>query len=138
VTEALQLYPRCSNYDEWLSSGPVNHLYTSCGRNIPFEDISDLSSNDLLENIQRTVALLGDVGSEVIVVDLSFPDTPFSVVRVLATELQPVIIPGTPRFSKRLFQVPVAMGWRDKALRPEDLSYRQLCGYSVSLDATQQ
>jgi len=134
VTEALQLYPRSANYEKWLSSAPIDHLYQKAEQSIDYDGIANLSSDNLLENIQKTIAILKEVGSEVIVVDLSLPDTDFSVVRVIATKLQPVIIPGSPRFSQRLFHVPVDLGWREKAMQDNEIHYRHLCGYAVSSD----
>jgi len=73
----------------------------------------------------------------VIVVDLSLPETDFSVVRVIATKLQPVIVPGSPRFSQRLLRVPVDLGWREKAMEDKEIRFRHLCGYAVSSDYEQ-
>ena len=61
-------------------------------------------------------------------VNLSRPEVVFPVVRVLVTNLQPIINCSNPRFSKRLFEVPVIMSWRKTKLRPGEINLRNLCG----------
>jgi hypothetical protein len=56
----------------------------------------------------------------------------FPVVRVCVTNLQPIMLAHAPRFSRRLFEVPVLMGYRDRPLGPEEIVLRELCGYRPS------
>jgi ribosomal protein S12 methylthiotransferase accessory factor len=131
LTEAIQLYPRSKNYREWMASSPISHLHREGKEGKRFSDIPDLSASSLRKNINICVRLLEIRGSEVIVVDLSLPEIEFPVVRVCATNLQPLIIPGCMRLSRRLFDVPVELGYREKPLQPADIKYRALCGYGA-------
>jgi len=98
ITEAFQIFP-------WYTI-QYNHQvgYTTRGKwyeeldysfleegetKKSFEEIPNLASDDLLENIRTCVSLLKKKGHEIIVVDLSKPPIPFSVVRVIIPGLQP-------------------------------------------------
>ena len=128
LTEALQLYPRCINFDDWVNSGSIDHLYKKSAIELNFEEIVDLSVPDLKSNIEKCIEILKKFDAEVIVVNLSRPEVVFPVVRVLVTNLQPIINCSNPRFSKRLFEVPVIMSWRKTKLRPGEINLRNLCG----------
>jgi thioglycine synthase len=129
LTEALQLYPRCANYQEWLKSGPIDHLYRQGSRKVRLSAFAGASDTDLKENINRCVETLKKFDAEVIVVDISRPELSFSVVRICVTNLQPLMYAGNPRVSRRLCEVPVILGWRENTLKPEDIKFRQLPGY---------
>jgi len=128
LTEALQLYPRCENYKQWLNSGHISYLYDKSEKRIKFSALEDLSSDDLKENILSCVAILKEFEAEVIVVDLSRKEMVFPVVRVCVTNLQPVVFGQSPRLSQRIFEVPLILGHRNHALKPEDIKPRNLCG----------
>ncbi len=127
LTEAMQLYPRCANYEAWLNSGPIDYLYKEGPQRFKFIGTTDFSSADLKENIEHCVNILKKFNGEVIVVDLSRQELMFPAVRVCVTNLQPIIYPN-PRLSKRFFEVPVKMGYRDHELKAEEIELRQLCG----------
>lgn len=129
LTEAVQLLPPSVNHEGWLRSGSPECYAARPSRAIPFDDLKSSASSDLKENIERCVAILNGIGSEVIVVDLSLPDIPFPAVRVLATGLQPLFHQGDMRLSRRFFEVPVKLGLRAEPLAPADIKIWPLCGY---------
>ena len=129
LTEALQLYPRSFNYQQWLDSGPIDHLYAESTRKTRLSAFANQSSIDLKENINWCVQMLKGFDAEVIVVDLSRPELIFSAVRVCITNLQPIMYSQNPRISKRLYDVPVTMGCRERALGLDDIKFRQILGY---------
>lgn len=129
LTEAVQLLPPSANHEGWLRSGSPERYAARFSPAIPFDDLKSLASSDLKDNIERCVAILNGIGSEVIVVDLSLPDIPFPVVRVLATGLQPLFHQGDMRLSRRFFEVPVKLGLRAEPRAPDDIKIWPLCGY---------
>jgi ribosomal protein S12 methylthiotransferase accessory factor len=129
LTEAVQLLPPSVNQEEWYRAGSAGRYVDPPSHKIPFNDLKSLASSDLKDNIEMCVALLKEIGSEVIVVDLSLPDIPFPAVRVLATGLQPLLHEGDMRLSPRFFEVPVKLGLRDEPLDPADVKIWPLCGY---------
>jgi len=133
LTEAVQLYPRCKNHEEWLNSGPLEHYHKKSNREVSFNVIPDLSLIDLKANIKTCISILNKFNAEVIVVDLSIPEMTFPVVRVLVTNLQPLSYRLNQRLSQRLFTVPVSMKYRKSKIKREDLTIRELCGYGISL-----
>lgn len=133
LTEALQMYPQCKNYEEWLNSGPLEHYYKKSNRKANFNVIPDFSSNDLKANIKTCINILKKFNAEVIVVDLSIPEMMFPVVKVLITNLQPLSYQLNQRLSQRLFTVPVNMKYRKSKIKKADLTIRELCGYGNSL-----
>jgi len=129
LTEAVQLLPPSANHEGWLRSGSPERYAARFSSAIPFDDLKSLASSDLKENIERCVAILNGIGSEVIVVDMSLPDIPFPVVRVLATGLQPLFHQGDMRLSRRFFEVPFKLGLRAAPRAPADIKIWPLCGY---------
>ena len=91
--------------------------------------LKNLARDGLKANIERCVAILEKIGSEVIVVDLSVPDIPFPVVRVLATGLQPIAHREHLRLSRRFFDVPVTLGLRREPIPRDQIEIWPLCGY---------
>jgi len=128
VTEAVQAYPRSGNYEEWIGSGPIAHLREPSERTVPFSSLPDLARGGIAECIGRCVGLLGELGCEVIVVDLTRPETGFATVRVCVTDLQPLVMLRGPRLSRRLFEVPGRLGFAPSGLTPETFAPRVLCG----------
>lgn len=129
LTEAVQLLPPSINQEEWYRAGSAERYADAPSRKIPFDDMKNLASSDLKDNIEMCVALLKGIGSEVIVFDLSLPDIPFPAVRVLATGLQPYPHHGDMRLSPRFFEVPVKLGLQDEPRDPADVKIWPLCGY---------
>lgn len=129
LTEALQMYPRCSNYDDWQSSGPLDYYHQPSGRTTLFSAVPDLADGDIKAALDLCVDRLRQRGVEVIAVDLSTPDLPFSAVRVIAPGLQPYTTRSAPRLSRRLLSVPVELGYREEEGCFADLKPRALCGY---------
>jgi ribosomal protein S12 methylthiotransferase accessory factor len=79
----------------------------------------DPSTEDFLADLRYGVNLLQQIGLETLVVDLTRPDLDLNVARV--------IVPGLrhfwPRFAPgRLYDVPVALGWRERPLTEEELN----------------
>jgi ribosomal protein S12 methylthiotransferase accessory factor len=128
VTEAVQAYPRSGNYEEWIDSGPIAHLREPSERAVPFSSLPDLARGGIAECIGRCVELLEELGCEVIVVDLTRPETGFATVRVCVTDLQPLVMVRGPRLSRRLFEVPGRLGFAPSGLTPETFAPRVLCG----------
>ena len=129
LSEAVQLFPPSVNQAEWLAAGAHERHAKPGQATMTVQDLKNLSKADLKENIEKCVAILNGIGSEVIVVDLSLPDIPFSAVRVLATGLQPLLHKGDMRLSRRFFEVPVKLGLRASPLDPADITIWPLCGY---------
>ena len=129
LTEAVQLLPPSANHEGWLRSGAPERYAARPSRAIPFNDLISSASTDIRENIDRCVAILKELGSEVIVADLSLPDVPFPAVRVLATGLQPLFHKGDMRLSRRFYEVPVKLGLRAEPRAPADIKIWPLCGY---------
>ena len=75
------------------------------------------------ENVERAVALVGDLGLPMHVLNATRPDIGLAVVKVM--------VPGLrhfwPRFGPgRLYDVPVDLGWIDRATNEEDLNPRPM------------
>lgn len=80
------------------------------------EDFERIATDDIAEDVRRTVARLDAAGLELFVLDQTRPDIELSVVKMLA--------PGLRHFWRRLgpgrlYDVPVALGWLDRPT-PED------------------
>ncbi len=129
LTEAVQLLPPSINQEEWFRSGSAERYETPGTHALLLRELPDLSSADLKENIGTCLDILAKAGSEVIAVDLSLTDVPFPVVRIVATQLQPLIHPGDLRLSPRFLEVPVRLGYRDRPLDPGSVRIWPLVGY---------
>lgn len=82
-------------------------------------DFIDQSTNDLLTDIERAVALMQEYGLEIIVYNLSRKETGLNVVRV--------VVPGLshfwPRFADpRIYRHPVTLGWSERELTEDELN----------------
>lgn len=80
---------------------------------------TDMSSDDLLDDVTLCVDILRKLNLEVLVNDQTRPDLGLSVVKV--------IVPGLRHFwaryaPGRLYEVPVQMGWLDTPTAEEDLN----------------
>ena len=77
------------------------------------------ATEDAREDVERCRTLVESRGMELLVLDQTRPDIGMPVARV--------VVPGLRHFWERfapgrLFEVPVAMGWRDRALAEADLN----------------
>jgi len=129
ITEAVQMLPPSVNHQRWLKSGAPQFFQAELPEIIPFGSIPNISTRDILENIQICVDALKAIGSEVFVVDLSRQDIPFPAVRVLATRMQPRLNRDSMRLSDRFFEVPVKLGFRVEPLPVSDIRLWPICGY---------
>lgn len=74
---------------------------------------------DLADEVRRCVDLAGHLGLDTLVLDLSRPDVPLHVVRVIVPGLRHI----WPRFGPgRLYEVPVRLGWLASPRAEEDLN----------------
>lgn len=83
------------------------------------EDFDPIASDDIAEDVRRTVARLDGAGLELFVLDQTRPDIELSVVKMLA--------PGLRHFWRRLgpgrlYDVPVQLGWLDRPTPEADLN----------------
>lgn len=82
-------------------------------------EFEDPSTDDLAADVRLCVDSARALDLETLVLDQTRPDLGLSVVRVL--------VPGLCHFwrrlgFRRLYDVPVRMGWRDRPLRPDELN----------------
>ncbi|KIX14340.1 TOMM precursor leader peptide-binding protein [Dethiosulfatarculus sandiegensis] len=82
------------------------------------EDFKNLSTDDIKKDIEFLKKQLARMGVELLVKDLSQPDIPIKVARVMAPGLRHM----WPRFGPgRLYDAPVKLGWLDEPRREEEL-----------------
>jgi ribosomal protein S12 methylthiotransferase accessory factor len=107
----------------WWTTARVEELnYLTPDPGLPLKssgNFEDPSTDDLAEDVRLCVELARKHGLEVLVLDQTRPDIGLSVVRVL--------VPGLCHFwrrlgFRRLYEVPVAMGWLERPLRPDQLN----------------
>lgn len=107
----------------WLKTATLaNQPYMAPDRPVAarrIEDYPSLHSGDLLEDIRLCRRIVEEQGMEVLVLDQTRPDVEMPVAKV--------IVPGLRHFwarfaPGRLYEVPVKMGWLQKALPEEELN----------------
>ena len=106
----------------WKTATLAAHPYLAPAPGAPLRGVSDYPSRpaaDLRCEVERCRALVEAGGMEFLVLDQTRPDIGMPVVRV--------IVPGMRHFWERfapgrLYDVPVAMGWRDRSLAEEALN----------------
>lgn len=107
----------------WLRTATLeNQPHLAPAPGVPprhLEDFPNAASGDLLEDILHCRRTVESRGMEVLVLDLTRADAAMPVAKV--------IVPGLRHFwarfaPGRLYDVPVAMGWRDRALAEEELN----------------
>ncbi|MFH1235120.1 MAG: YcaO-like family protein [Candidatus Diapherotrites archaeon] len=86
LSEALQAFPQ-PPWAYWVLNNRFEHLHCKGKKAVSFWELKDFSDKNLKKNIENCVEWLKKEGAETIVVDLSRPFIPFSVVRVLVPEL---------------------------------------------------
>lgn len=96
-------------------------------RSLALEEIPNLSSKDVLENIAVCLKALSDKDTDVIVVDITTPDVEeagFKVVKVVIPGLQP--LNGNFNYrrlgGRRLYETPKTLGYTEKATQENDLN----------------
>ncbi|XYH93295.1 TOMM precursor leader peptide-binding protein [Sorangium sp. So ce1128] len=86
-------------------------------------DFSEVSRDDVRDDVLACVELARRAGLEILVLDQSRPDTGLCAVKVVVPGLRhyrPQLAPG------RLYDVPVRMGWRERPLAEADLNPARL------------
>lgn len=108
---------------EWWRNGKLaDHPHLMPTRDIRLRQSSDYSipqTGDLREDVEWCRGLVEDRGMEFLALDQTRPDIGMPVVRV--------IVPGLRHFWERfapgrLYDVPVAMGWKDRPAREPELN----------------
>jgi ribosomal protein S12 methylthiotransferase accessory factor len=127
----------CEMGQSWImyKNMSPNTIYREVtGRNLsteqflrPLEDASQIplcsfvnhATSDFLTDVEKCVSILADQGLEMLVADLTRPEVGLSVVRVMV----PGLVHFWPRFgAKRLYDIPVRLGWLDAPLPEENLN----------------
>ncbi len=129
LTEAIQLLPPSARHGEWMNAGAPRNYLSEIKDEIPFGAVENQAGASLKESIETCVRLLAEIGSEVIVFDLTRPGIPFPAVRVLGTEIQPCLHKNSLRVSRRFFEVPIKLGHRDRPLPRSRVKIRPILGY---------
>ncbi|MBL0337459.1 MAG: YcaO-like family protein [Chitinophagaceae bacterium] len=118
------------NFEGWFNSGAPQFYTSGQANTIRFDSLKNYATNNIKENIETCLSFMESINAEVIAVDLSRPDIPFPVVRMLATRLQPILQKDHPlRLSIRFFEVPVKLGVRSKVQSAADIKIWPVCGY---------
>ena len=106
----------------WKTATLENHPYLVADESVAPKvstDYSQLWNEDLLDDIMTCQQIVEERGMEFLVLDQTRPDVGLKVVKV--------IVPGMCHMwkrlgSKRLYQVPVQMGWLNQPLTEEQLN----------------
>ncbi len=106
----------------WKTATLQNQLYLVPSSQIPakvYSDYPHIDNSDLLDDIKLCQQIVEQKGMEMLVLDQTRPDIGLRVVKV--------IVPGMRHFWKRLapgrlYQVPVQLGWVEKAIAEEMLN----------------
>jgi len=129
LTEAIQSYPRPVWAREWLAAGGGTR-FSAPGRSVrKLGSLPESECGDVGDAVAALAGELEEKGITVYVARFRSPTPEIQVVRVLATALQPILNPGNPRVSRRLFEVPVSLGWRNEPLPRESLRLHEFIGY---------
>jgi ribosomal protein S12 methylthiotransferase accessory factor len=106
----------------WQTATTANQPYVAADPRRSARRLADypqLWTDDLKDDVERTVATLASLGHQTLVMDQTRPDVEFSVAKV--------IVPGLRHFWRRLgpgrlYDVPVRMGWLDTPTPEEALN----------------
>jgi ribosomal protein S12 methylthiotransferase accessory factor len=82
-------------------------------------DFEDLSSDDLRDDVHTCARLIQEHGLEMLVLDQTRPDIGLATVKVVVPQLCHFWRRLGPR---RLYEVPMRMGWLQRPLRAEELN----------------
>lgn len=112
----------------WLRSatrGNQPFLTPAAGPSRGIRDMPARATDDVGDDVRQCVGVLAKAGLETLVLDLTRPDVEMPVARV--------VVPGLAHFwrrlgHRRLYEVPVALGWRDRplaeaAMNPSDIYF---------------
>lgn len=107
----------------WFQTATLHeHPYLAPAPDLPprtLDDYGRIWSDDLLEDVRTCVRLAEEVGHEVCVLNLTHEDIDLPVVKVVA----PGLVHYWRRLGhRRLYEVPVRMGWREQPLREESMN----------------
>jgi ribosomal protein S12 methylthiotransferase accessory factor len=138
VSRALSELNQVTTFDEQIHDAPTDDREAAAAAwkreatienqayVVPLDDrvveageLEDRSSDDIADDIRFCVERLARLGYETHVLDHTRPDIGFPTARV--------IVPGLRHFwarlgPGRLYDVPVALGWLDRALREDELN----------------
>lgn len=134
ILEAIQLYPQIKSKSLWLQERSISYLEgiikTTNFSSIP-NPIENISTNNKIKFI---VDAFSSVCADVFISVLTAKNSSLSVVKSLATVLQPdyckMCYSQIPRFSKRLFEIPYIMGWKNRIINASNLITGSLCGHT--------
>lgn len=120
---STQYYMDVEETVEWFKTAKIeNHPYLVPDDNQPTKTLADYpyrGSDDTRAEVETCVRLAAELGLETFVLDQSRPDIGISVARV--------VVPGLRHFWRRLapgrlYEVPIKMGWLDRALSEDELN----------------
>jgi ribosomal protein S12 methylthiotransferase accessory factor len=123
LTEFNQIFdPKQKLIPPWVESDLEDPSFLFPDEKVPARTASDYAQppqEDIRDDVRTCVARAASVGLETLVLDLSRPDVALNVVKVT--------VPGLrhfwPRFGPgRLYEVPVRLGWRERALDESQLN----------------
>ena len=95
------------------------YLQPNSETSVKFQDINDLSSNDLQADVQTCVDICRQHSLDLLVLDQTRPDIELSVAKV--------VVPQMSHFwrrlgKRRLYEIPVQLGWLKKQVPEADLN----------------
>ncbi len=114
-------YDDAESLEWWRTATLQNQPYLAPSADCPRKpgDFDFAAEGSVADNVRRVFGRFEDLGHEVLILDQSRPDIGLPVAKV--------IVPGMRHFwarhaPGRLYDVPVRMGWLDKALTEDDLN----------------
>jgi bacteriocin biosynthesis cyclodehydratase domain-containing protein len=136
LTEAVQLYPQVLS--KWLKEDPgykIEYRLQKGATTIQINRVPNVSSDNIKTDIGTCIDIIKGLGMETIIVDLTRPNIGFSVVRVLIPGLQPTVHSYPRRFSRRLFEVPKLLGYKNpagKGIYNSEVSIPRVVGFGTT------
>lgn len=113
----------------WWGRDKIVHLdfLLKNGKRKKIEDLKERSSNDAVKDLKFILRIFEERHIEVAFVDVTTPDINelgFKVVKVIIPELQPIHLLERFKYfgGKRLYQVPVILGYKNKEPREDELN----------------
>jgi ribosomal protein S12 methylthiotransferase accessory factor YcaO len=123
ITEFNQVFdPRDGYKSPWEDYEMVDPAYLHPDESVPLRTMEHFErprQEDIRDDVRTCVARMSSVGLETMALDLTRPDVGLNVAKVS--------VPGLrhfwPRFAPgRLYDVPVKLGWRPRALTEAELN----------------
>lgn len=107
---------------DWLTTATLEnqpYLAPNTARAKVAGDYPMILNDDIKDDVERGVQIMAEHGMETLVLDMTRPDIGLSVVKVF--------VPGLCHFwnrlgARRLYEVPVQMGWLSQPLKEEQLN----------------